>query len=153
MEPESRYVTSQRVQLHYVVWGEADKPPLILLHGGRDHARSWDRTALALIDRYQVFAVDLRGHGDSDWALGGNYSIIDYALDLHAVVVPDHARASPAQSRPPTDQLRTKSSKLEQHRPGSPTIPRETRQIPPKRPKTAAIRSPVHHSRAPAQAQ
>ncbi|MXY72820.1 MAG: alpha/beta hydrolase [Dehalococcoidia bacterium] len=86
MEPESRYVTSQRVQLHYVVWGEADKPPLILLHGGRDHARSWDRTALALIDRYQVFAVDLRGHGDSDWALGGNYSIIDYALDLHAVV-------------------------------------------------------------------
>ena len=33
-----------------------------------------------------MFAVDLRGHGDSDWALGGNYSIIDYALDLHAVV-------------------------------------------------------------------
>ena len=74
------------MNLHYVVWGEADKPPLVLLHGGRDHARSWDRTALALIDRYQVFAVDLRGHGDSDWALGGNYSIIDYALDLHAVV-------------------------------------------------------------------
>ncbi len=86
MEPESRYVVSQRVNLHYVAWGEADRPPLVLLHGGRDHARSWDRTALALIDRYQVFAVDLRGHGDSDWALGGNYSIIDYALDLHAVV-------------------------------------------------------------------
>lgn len=86
MEPESRYVTSQRVRLHYVAWGEAANPPLILLHGGRDHARSWDRTALALCDRYQVFAVDLRGHGDSDWAHGGNYSIIDYALDLHAIV-------------------------------------------------------------------
>ena len=85
MEPESRYVVSQRVRLHYVVWGEAQNPPLVLLHGGRDHARSWDRTALALCDRYQVFALDLRGHGDSDWALGGNYSIIDYALDLHAL--------------------------------------------------------------------
>lgn len=86
MEPESRYVTSQRVRLHYVAWGDDGKPPLILLHGGRDHARSWDRTALALCERYQVFAVDLRGHGDSDWALGGNYSIIDYGLDLHAIV-------------------------------------------------------------------
>ena len=86
MEPESRYVHSQRLRLHYVVWGDDGKPPLVLLHGGRDHARSWDRTALALCDRYQVFAPDLRGHGDSDWALGGNYSIIDYALDLHAVV-------------------------------------------------------------------
>ncbi len=86
MEPESRYVDSQRLRLHYVVWGDDGKPPLILLHGGRDHARSWDRTAEALCNRYQVFALDLRGHGDSDWALGGNYSIIDYALDLHAVV-------------------------------------------------------------------
>ena len=86
MEPESRYVHSQRLRLHYVVWGDDGKPPLVLLHGGRDHARSWDRTAEALCDRYQVFAPDLRGHGDSDWALGGNYSIIDYALDLHAVV-------------------------------------------------------------------
>ncbi len=85
-QPESRYVNSQRVRLHYLVWGDSQKPPLILLHGGRDHARSWDRTAKALLDRYQVFVPDLRGHGDSEWALGGNYSIIDYALDLHAVV-------------------------------------------------------------------
>ena len=85
-EPESRYVVSQRVRLRYVAWGEAGKPPLILLHGGRDHARSWDRTALALCDRYQVFVPDLRGHGDSDWALGGNYSIIDFSLDLHAII-------------------------------------------------------------------
>ena len=86
MEPESHFVTSQRVRLHYVAWGSPENPPLILLHGGRDHARSWDRTAEALCDRYQVFAVDLRGHGDSDWAHGGNYSIIDYALDLHGIV-------------------------------------------------------------------
>ena len=85
MEPQSRYYTSQRLRLHYLVWGDEAKPPLILVHGTRDHARSWDRTAAALTDRFCVYAPDLRGHGDSDWATGGDYSIIDYALDLHAL--------------------------------------------------------------------
>jgi pimeloyl-ACP methyl ester carboxylesterase len=85
MEPQSRYYTSQRLRMHYLVWGDESKPPLILVHGTRDHARSWDRTAQALVDRYCVYAPDLRGHGDSEWALGGNYSIIDYALDIHAL--------------------------------------------------------------------
>lgn len=85
MEPVSRYFTSQRLELHYLVWGDEAKPPIILVHGTRDHARSWQRTAEALADRYCVYAPDLRGHGDSAWAIGGNYSIIDYALDLHAL--------------------------------------------------------------------
>jgi pimeloyl-ACP methyl ester carboxylesterase len=85
MQPESRYYLSQRLKMHYAVWGDESKPPLILVHGTRDHARSWDRVAEALIDRYCVYAPDLRGHGDSAWAYGGNYSIIDYALDIHAL--------------------------------------------------------------------
>jgi pimeloyl-ACP methyl ester carboxylesterase len=85
MQPESRFYTSQRLKLHYLVWGDEAKPPLILIHGTRDHARSWDRTVLSLIDRYCVYAPDLRGHGDSEWATGGDYSIIDYALDVHAL--------------------------------------------------------------------
>ena len=86
MEPESRYFSSHRLRLHYAVWGDPAKPPLVLVHGGRDHARSWDRTAQSLIDRFWVIAPDLRGHGDSEWAQGADYSIIDYALDLHALV-------------------------------------------------------------------
>lgn len=85
MEPRSRFYYSQRLKLHYLVWGDEASPPLILIHGTRDHARSWDRTARALASRYCVFAPDLRGHGDSAWAIGGDYSIIDYALDLHAL--------------------------------------------------------------------
>jgi pimeloyl-ACP methyl ester carboxylesterase len=57
----------------------------VLIHGTRDHARSWDRIAGRLRDRYWVVAVDLRGHGDSEWSIGGDYSIIDYALDIHAL--------------------------------------------------------------------
>jgi pimeloyl-ACP methyl ester carboxylesterase len=85
MEPVSRYYTSQRLKMHYLVWGDEANPPLILVHGTRDHARSWDRTAQALAGRYCVYAPDLRGHGDSEWATGGDYSIIDYALDIHAL--------------------------------------------------------------------
>ncbi|MCC7363959.1 MAG: alpha/beta hydrolase [Dehalococcoidia bacterium] len=85
MPPESRFYTSQRLQMHYLVWGDEANPPLLLIHGNRDHARSWDRVASALADRYCVYVPDLRGHGDSAWAIGGDYSIIDYALDIHAL--------------------------------------------------------------------
>ncbi|HXU24972.1 MAG TPA: alpha/beta hydrolase [Tepidiformaceae bacterium] len=85
MQPESRFYLSQRLKLHYLVWGDESNPPLILVHGTRDHAHSWDRTAEALAARYCVYAPDLRGHGDSAWAVGGNYSIIDYGLDMHAL--------------------------------------------------------------------
>ena len=85
MTPERHTYQSQRLDLNYVQWGDPARPPLILIHGTRDHARSWDRTAEALIDRYCVYAPDLRGHGDSQWSIGGDYSIIDYAMDIHAL--------------------------------------------------------------------
>ena len=80
--PTSHYFYSQRLKLHYVDWGNADKPLMVLVHGGRDHCRNWDWVALDLRSRYHVIAPDLRGHGDSDWAIGGGYSMIDYVLDL-----------------------------------------------------------------------
>ena len=45
--PASHTFFSQRLRLHYVDWGNPDKPPLLLLHGGRDHCRNWDWTAAA----------------------------------------------------------------------------------------------------------
>jgi len=80
--PTSHFFYSQRLQLHYVDWGNHDKPLAILVHGGRDHARNWDAVALDLRDHFHIVAPDLRGHGDSDWAIGGAYSITDHVLDL-----------------------------------------------------------------------
>jgi pimeloyl-ACP methyl ester carboxylesterase len=50
----------------------------VLVHGTRDHARSWDAIAKAMLDRYCVYAPDLRGHGESDWPAGGMYSLPDF---------------------------------------------------------------------------
>jgi len=80
--PTSHYFYSQRLKLHYVDWGNATKPPLLLVHGGRDHARNWDWVAHALRDDFHIIAPDLRGHGDSQWAVGGSYSLVDYTLDV-----------------------------------------------------------------------
>lgn len=81
-EPQSRFYESQTLRLHYADWGNDGAPPLILIHGGRDHCRSWDRLARALQPHFHVIAPDLRGHGDSDWTRGGSYSLTEYVYDL-----------------------------------------------------------------------
>jgi len=80
--PTSRFYVSQRLRLHYVDWGNEDRPTVVLVHGGRDHARNWDDVARVLRRDYHVVAPDLRGHGDSAWAIGGMYALVDYVLDL-----------------------------------------------------------------------
>jgi pimeloyl-ACP methyl ester carboxylesterase len=55
---------------------------LVLIHGGRDHARSWDWVARALRQSWHVVVPDLRGHGDSAWALGGHYTVPEFVLDI-----------------------------------------------------------------------
>ncbi len=85
-EPWQHFVQSQRLKLSYWTWGDPAKPPLILVHGGRDHSRSWDAMAERFEDEYHVLACDLRGHGDSEWARGSYYSTVDHMLDLVALI-------------------------------------------------------------------
>jgi pimeloyl-ACP methyl ester carboxylesterase len=51
-----------------------------------DHARNWDWVARALRERYHVYALDLRGHGNSAWAPGAMYSFAEHVLDLSALL-------------------------------------------------------------------
>ncbi|MEM7097418.1 MAG: alpha/beta hydrolase [Pseudomonadota bacterium] len=55
---------------------------MILIHGGRDHCRNWDWVAEHFRNDYHIIAPDLRGHGDSQWMLGGSYNQIDYVYDI-----------------------------------------------------------------------
>lgn len=84
--PRSRFYESQGLRLHYADWGNEDAPPLILVHGGRDHCRSWDFIAQSLRSHFHVLAPDLRGHGDSDWTKGGSYALTEYVYDLARLV-------------------------------------------------------------------
>ncbi len=84
--PTSNSFMSQRLRLHYVDWGNPGAPPLVLLHGGRDHCRSWDWVAERLRGKWHVIAPDLRGHGDSAWSPEGEYSIRSCVYDLAQLV-------------------------------------------------------------------
>jgi pimeloyl-ACP methyl ester carboxylesterase len=81
-QPTAHKFTSQGLELSYVDWGNPDAPLLLLIHGMRDHARSWDWTARALRDRWHVVAPDLRGHGDSAWSVDAAYLAAYQVLDL-----------------------------------------------------------------------
>ena len=84
--PTSRIFFSQRLRLHYVDWGNPEAPPLLLVHGGRDHCRNWDWVARRLRKDWHVIAPDLRGHGDSEWSKSANYSGAAYIYDLAQLI-------------------------------------------------------------------
>jgi pimeloyl-ACP methyl ester carboxylesterase len=90
MGPTSRTYFSQRLRLHCVDWGNPRRPPLLLIHGGRDHCRNWDWTAEALRDEWHVIAPDLRGHGDSQWSPDGSYTMAAHIYDLAQLVHQQH---------------------------------------------------------------
>src|SRR3989442_7849556 len=80
--PTSHTYFSQRLRLHYVDWGNPGKPPLLLIHGGRDHCRDWDLAAEALRDSWHIIAPDLPGHGDRQLSTDRSYSMAGYIYEL-----------------------------------------------------------------------
>ncbi|HYW90905.1 MAG TPA: alpha/beta hydrolase [Gammaproteobacteria bacterium] len=69
------------------VAGTSGQPPVILLHGGGQTRYAWG-TAVRRLARegYHVISLDLRGHGESDWAPDGDYSMDAFVGDLMAVI-------------------------------------------------------------------
>jgi len=63
--------------------GDPGDPPFVLLHGGGQTRHSWGTTLGAVADRgWHAYAVDLRGHGESDWAPDGDYTLDAFAGDV-----------------------------------------------------------------------
>ena len=84
--PITNSFISQRLRLNYVDWGNPDAPPLLLVHGGRDHARSWDWVAEELRNDWHIIAPDLRGHGDSSWSPDGSYEMSAFVYDMAQLI-------------------------------------------------------------------
>ena len=88
LAPTSHYFFSQRLRLHFVEWGHRDAPTVVLVHGVRDHSRTWDDliARMSVSGDYHFIAPDLRGHGDSDWVQGSGYRYLDYLYDLRQLI-------------------------------------------------------------------
>lgn len=83
---QDRTLTLRGLRFHYLDWGTEGKPPFVCLHGGAQTAHSWDDFAPLMRNDYHVYALDQRGHGDSDWAANGDYSRRTQSEDVAAFV-------------------------------------------------------------------
>jgi len=79
-------VANGELQLIADTWGNPDHPAVLLAHGGGQTRHAWGETARLLSEqgKYAV-ALDLRGHGESDWDPAGRYEFSHYAQDLKDV--------------------------------------------------------------------
>lgn len=81
--PQDGSAILNRLHFHYLDWGTAGRPPMLLLHGGAQTAHSWDEVAPDLSKDHHVLALDQRGHGDTEWATSG-YRRTDFIADVRA---------------------------------------------------------------------
>ena len=95
---EQHAVTIGEIRLSYEVTGNPAAPPMVLLHALGERGSDWAPVTPAFAERYRVYALDLRGHGDTDWP--GTYSfqlmrddvigLLDH-LGLRQVILAGHS--------------------------------------------------------------
>jgi esterase len=88
--PISRHVVVAGHRLHLLDWSSdsdaspsaPDRPTIIFLHGTALTAHTWDIVAMSLRQQARCIAVDLRGHGDSEWSPVSDYRINTFVKDI-----------------------------------------------------------------------
>lgn len=87
-EPEPMTVRSHDgLALALDAYGAPDAEAVLLLHGGGQTRHAWGWTAARLAAAgYRALAMDLRGHGESEWSDDGAYELAAFARDIDAVI-------------------------------------------------------------------
>src|SRR5436853_3001997 len=84
--PTGKYLTANDLRLHYLEWGEATAPTIVCVHGYTSSAQAFNALARHLHARYRVLALDVRGHGESQWSSEKAYGYTDQTRDVAAFV-------------------------------------------------------------------
>lgn len=90
MKPAAQRVEfrgARGLRLRGDAWGDPAAPPVLFLAGGGQTRHAWGNTAIEVSTRgWFAIALDLRGHGESDWAPDADYSLEAFVEDLRGVV-------------------------------------------------------------------
>src|ERR1051325_10275677 len=86
VQPTSKFVTANELRLHYLEWDKSGMPIVVCVHGYTSSAQAFNALARHLQDRFRILAMDVRGHGESEWSATGAYEYADQAGDLAALV-------------------------------------------------------------------
>lgn len=86
VRPQERRIVLQGLGFRYLDWPGGADPLLLWLHGGGQSAHTWDICCLALHRRFRCVAVDLRGHGETQWPQEPVYSLQAMGDDVVALL-------------------------------------------------------------------
>lgn len=82
----SYFTTRQGHRLALSLFGPDDGQPVMFMHGGGQTRHAWARSAAALGEQgWRAIAIDMRGHGDSDWTQ--HYKVADFATDVQEIAL------------------------------------------------------------------
>lgn len=65
--PTHHMFDASEARISYFEWGDTDAPTILLAHATGFHARVWDKTIAALPEGFRIVAIELRGHGRSEY--------------------------------------------------------------------------------------
>jgi pimeloyl-ACP methyl ester carboxylesterase len=84
---EILHLPGDGVKLAASAWGRADAMPICFFHGFSQSKRLWIEAA-QIVARHGFLglSVDLRGHGDSEWAPDGDYRAAAYGRDVACLI-------------------------------------------------------------------
>lgn len=87
MPSQSCFFTNRSgLRLHFLRWGASTGVPMVLLHGLRAYAQTWESLVQSLGEGYCFYALDQRGRGLSDWAEPATYHTQSYVEDLEDLI-------------------------------------------------------------------
>jgi len=84
--PNAHHVLAGDTRLHYLDWGGKSRRDVLFLHGGGLNAHTWDVVCLGLREEFRCIALDQRGHGESEWSAGMDYSTGAHVRDIERFV-------------------------------------------------------------------
>lgn len=84
--PEDLNIVANGLRVHLLDWKRSSAPAVVFLHGGSLNAHTWDVVCLSLSAEYRCIAIDLRGHGESEWSPEADYRLSAMAADVEAVI-------------------------------------------------------------------
>jgi len=83
----SKFIDINGLKLLYIDYGSEGRPYVVLLHGLNGNAHAFDLVAPNLTASHHVIALDLRGHGDSQWGPPDGYTPPNYLGDIGALLI------------------------------------------------------------------
>jgi pimeloyl-ACP methyl ester carboxylesterase len=87
LSPDYIRLRGDGLELSGSAYGDPEAPPVLFFHGGGQSRNAWVGSAVRVAEAgYCGISIDLRGHGDSEWAADGDYLLDAFGRDVERLL-------------------------------------------------------------------